>query len=349
MILKQPLNSGQKVLIIYDTRTGFVQKPAIFKEYQSIILNNISHKIPVFDCDGVKITGMECFWVPFQENLSQDEIRRLQHELISLQISAIESGTELGYEIPRKIKDVEVRKMAEENITRTQAIIKKIGFDPRDESWVETEMAITNRERNWYRFERENDAIFNNDWNTIISIFNKQYGDNISLNEAKILSKKRNRYILGAHMLRMSGNANKREWARVAKEFEIKHREIEERMNSWSQKHISNFPTVKTKKAIGFFFGPYYNRCIERAPRCFTDVNCNMVREGITLRVISFDPVSRCIRLDFPSVIREEIKGKDINNTPWIKDEPDYEFFVKPDEIKECLEIVSGDDLWDKT
>jgi hypothetical protein len=349
VILKQALNPEQKVLIIYDTHAGFVQKPAIFKEYQSIILNNISHRIPVFDCNGVKITGTECFWIPFQKNTSQDEIRRLQCELVPLQISAIEASAELGYEIPRKIKDVEVKKMAEENITRTQAIIKKLGFDPRDESWIESEMAITNRERNWYRFERENDAIFNNSWDGIVSTFNKQYGDNISLNEAQILSKKRNRYILGAYMLRMSGNANKREWAKSAKEFEIRHRDIEKRMNDWSQKHINNFPTVKTKKPIGFFFGPYYNQCIERAPRYFSDVNCNMIKEGTTLRVISFDPVSRCIRLDFPLVVREDIKGKDGNNTPWIKNEPDYEFFVKPDEIEECLEIVSGDDLWLET
>ena len=331
------LERNQKVLIIYNTTIGFTSDLATFKEYRRTKVGKVSHETPVFQCGDKEITGLECFWIP--DGVSPEEVERVQKTLIPLQVKALEMGLRLGYEIPEKIRDPEIRKMAQENVDKMEVIIKKFGFDPRDESWIEAELAQTPRERNWFRFERENAAALSDNWDDIAVIFNKQFGDKVSTDEARILSKKRMRYLLGAFHMRMSGLKDRKQWIKEARDFEKTPREREQRMREWSEAHRDKFPIVKTKKEVSFFFGPYFNECIENIPQVFTDIECKKIKPGVPLRVVSYDPEIKFIRLDFLADVRKIIKGED-DPEPWIKDKADYDIWLKPEEIETHLEVL---------
>jgi hypothetical protein len=336
---RRRLEPGQEVLIVYTEKIGFTEEKAIFKRYELVPFGETKVSVPIFDYQNEELSGLECFWIFPDDIRSPEKLQQLQYELISVQLKALEVAHELNYEIPLKIKDRKIRKMAQQSQENLQSLIQKLGFDPRDESWIETELAETERETNWFRFERENALIFTDDWDDMTQVFNQRYADTISVEQAKNMSKKRMRYILGAYHTRMGGNADRGDWKKAARNFEKKHRDRENRMLTWTLAHKDRFPLVKAKKPIRFFTGPFFAQISEKVPHLFTDTLFNRVKEGTVLRILSYDPLDKYIRLDFPDKIRELIRGSK-DEKPWLKDKSDYDMWVKPEEIKTHLEFL---------
>lgn len=320
---------------------GFVEKQGTFQHYRKIQIGNVSQQIPFFIVDNKELSGLDCFWVLPDDVNSHDDIIRMQKDIISLQITALEISYAKGYDIPIKVKDKEIEKMAHENIERMNSLIQKLGFDPRDESWIENDLALSDREKNWFAFERENGLMFSQNWDDIITVYNNQYSDYISVEEAKNLSKKRMRYILGAYHLRIKGNPNRSEWKQASIEFEQYHRGIENRILDWSNEKKGKFPIVRTKDSIRFWPGPYFHECIEKIPQLFTNTNCSYIKKGIVLRVVGYDAQTNHIRLDFTEDNAKLIRGRTIEK-PWIKDSADYDMWVMPEEIEEKLEFLES-------
>lgn len=337
--MRRKLSPGQEVFIIYDQEVGFTEDHATFIRYESKPIGETVHQIPVFQRKDKLISGLECFWILTTDVKTKDSLHLLQYELISVQLKAIEIAEETGYELPIKIRDRKLKQMALDNASKLESVIKKLGFDPRDESWIESELAENDREAKWFKFERENGLIFAEKWDDIVSTFNTQNQESLSLEQAKNLSKKRMRYILGAYQTRMQGNPSKQDWRDAAKSFEKKHRERENRMLSWTLSRKDRFPLVKAKKPIRFFAGPFFSEISELVPHLFTDTHFNMIKSGIILRVISYDPQDKHIRLDFTEEIRTLIH-KNPDPEPWKKDTADYDIWLKQDEIDSCLEFL---------
>ncbi len=155
------------------------------------------------------------------------------------------------------------------------------------------------------------------------------------------MSKKWYRFILGSHNVRVTGDKDREKWKQQSRDFEKTHRERESRMRKWSSDHVNHFPHVRVRKPINFFAGPYFNECIERIPQLFTDANCNWIKAGNILRVISYDTKLKYIRLDFTEDIHRIIKGK-VDPVPWTKDGPDYDMWLKPEEIETHLDILEN-------
>lgn len=219
-------------------------------------------------------------------------------------------------------------------------VIKQFGFNPNDESWIESVLAKTNREKNWFKFERENATeVVSNDWSKIVAQFNTQYKDQISVEDAKMLSKKRMRYVLGSYNTRVNGNANQSDWEKAATEFEKYHRDRDNRMLTWSLIHKNDFPIARVKKEIVFWCGPYFHQFLEKTPHLFVNLRCNSIKTGVMLRIVAYDPVDKHIRLDFASDIRTLVTGID-NPSPWIKDTSDYEFMLKPEDVELHLDLI---------
>ncbi len=338
MLKRRRLSSEQEVIIIYD-KTGFVEKPATFVRYERVAVGKANHEVPVFDYDDKKITGLDCFWILPTDAKNPDKIQKLQYNLLRTQVAALEIGKKSGYDVPQKIKDAEIRKMAEENTHRRESLIAKFGFDPSDTSWIEVDLASTTRERNWFRFERENNLALSDKWDDMVEVYNNQFEDNITIDEAKQLSRKWYRFILGSHNVRITGDKDKEKWKQQARGFEKTHREREVRMRKWSMNHADHFPHVRARKPINFFAGPYFNECIERAPQIFTDTSCTWIKEGNILRVISYDTELKYIRLDFTEDIHKLIRGE-VDPQPWKKDGPDYDMWLKPEEIETHLDVL---------
>ena len=325
--------------MVYHKELGFVEKSAYFQKYKRIIIGESEHDIPIFECDDEEINGLDCFWVLPSDVKNSEQVKRIQRELIQVNITALEISKKAGYEMPNKMNDPLMNKTADKKIAQMEVLVSKFGFDPRDEQWIETELATTKRERNWFKFETENGIVFSSNWDDLVTVYNHQFNDNISIEEAKELSKKRMRYVLGAYNTRIAGNGNIQDWKKSAEEFEKFHRKREERMLNWTHSKNGKFPLVRVKKEIVFWPGPYFDRCIEKIPQLFTSISCNNIKIGTMLRVISYDPKDRYIRLDFLPDIRELIKPNS-NEHPWIKDKADYDIWVKPEEIDDCLEII---------
>lgn len=333
------LETGQEILIVYNKQIGFTEDKAIFLRYEPTRIGETTHNIPIFEWNDQELSGLDCFWVLPGDLRSPQMLQRLQYELISVQLKALEFAHELDYELPVKIKDRKLKEMAENSQAKLKTVINKLGFDPRDESWIEEELAGNDRESNWFRFERENSLIFTEKWDDIVGIFNNQFKEDISVEQAKNMSRKRMRFILGAYHTRIRGNPKKEDWRDAAREFEKKHRERENRMLTWTLAHKDRFPIVKVKKPIRFFAGPFFTKISERAPHLFTDATFSFIKVGIVLRVLSYDPQDKYIRLDFPEEIRSLIHEK-IDNEPWVKDSSDYDMWIKSEEIDAHLELL---------
>ena len=336
MLKQRRLLSGQEIIIIYD-KTGFIEKTAYFNKYEYIQINKVNHEIPVFDYNDKKITGLDCFWILPNDVKDINTIHNLQYNLLKIQVEISKISNKLGYNIEPKIKDKEIKKMAKKELDREQHIIAKLGFDPTDTSWIENELSTTTREKKWFHFEREYTLDRYNKWDDMINIYNNQFEDNISIEEAKSLSKKWYRFILGSYNIRFSGEQNKEKWKQQAKEFEKNHREREIRMKEWTAKHIEHFPHVRTKKQISFFIGSYFNECVEKIPQLFTDVNCNWLKPGNILQVVSYDPKLKFIKLDFTDDIIKIIKNtsSDVNAS-------DYDIWLKPENVETHLEFLES-------
>jgi len=337
---RRKLDPKQEVTIIYDVEIGFVQEPATFLEYRSVQIGDNLHTVPVFRYRDREITGLECFWILVSDARSLDEIHRLQYELIPTQMVVTQIPEQMGYNVPTKIKNKEITKMATEKTEQKAALIKKFGFDPTDDSWIENDLAQTTNEKKWFKFERENRLIFNDNWDEIVEKFNRINQVSLTVEDTKSLSKKRMRYILGAHNLRYRGDKDKKRWISEARQFEQMHRDRENRMITWTNEHKDRFPLARTKKPIRFFTGPYFNECAEKAPSVFEDAGCQQVKAGIVLRVVSYDPQDKYIRLDFTEDIRQLIKGEEIAPRPWVRESLDYDFWVKPSEVESHLEFL---------
>ena len=337
---KQWLNRDDKVIIIYKKSVGFTKEPAKLKEYRSIEVNGTPFQTPVFeDNNENEILGIDCFWVLSSLLKDDKHLQYLQKEILRVQQSVLEISELEGYNIPSKVADKEIEKMATDNVQITKSLIQKFGYDPRDEKWIEDELAHTLREKNWFRFERENGAIFANKWEDIVTVYNQKYHDSISIDNAKEISKKRMRYILGSHQIRFSGKSDKKEWVMDSRSFEKKHRDIEQRMIEWSLSHKLKFPLARVKKPVQFDCGSYFNQCIEKIPHVFTEANCRFIKESIVLRIVSYDKQSGYIRLDFTEDVRLIITGK-VSETPWIKEDGDYDIKIYPIEVDTSLEIL---------
>lgn len=340
MLKRRRLTPGTEIVLIYDTNLGFIQQSARFKEYRSIIINTAEHDIPIFERKGPEITGLECFWLLAKE-ADAVHIERIQRELIDLQIKALEIGKLKNYVIPEKIKDKEIRLMAEQKTKLRAEMIEKMGYDPLDYSWLERELAETPLEKKWFKYQRDNNGGFTDDWTSTIEKFNSTYKEAITINEAFDLTKKWKRFIIGAWNTISSQNANIEDWKTAAHKFESHHRDIETRMTKWSKEHEGKYPLVKVKKPVMFQAGPYFNECIERVPKLFVNKYCSLVEIGVVLRVISYDPKEKFIRLDFTPDVREKIKPGVPENEPWRPLHADYIIYVMPDEIADHLEILS--------
>jgi hypothetical protein len=342
MLKRRRLSADQKVIIIYNKAIGFVREEGTFQGYRRIMIHETSHEIPVFKCGNREVTGLECFWVLPSDVQDEKHLERMQKELLDVQVRALEVGKNYGYFVPSKIIDRELEQMAQENHDRKQALIQKFGFDPFDESWVEKELAENDQERNWFKFERENGLMFAARWDEIIKVFNQHFEDSIDIETAKTLSKKRMRYLLGAYMTRTSGNPDPSDWKKAAVEFEQAENKREKRMISWTEQHKGNFPIARLKRESPFWYGPYFNQCIEAIPHVFVTPDCKELKKGTMLRVLSYDPEEHFICVDFLPDIRQRIKGENDPNqeTPWKKDGPDYEIPIGPNQVESHLEFL---------
>lgn len=332
---------GDEVVLIYDVEVGFIKQSAVFKEYRIIQYNDIDHKIPVFQRLNSEITGLECFWIPAL-GATDEIIENTQKELIGLQVKVLELAKIEGINIPEKIKDDEIRKMAENNLNFRQALIDKIGYDPLDYSWVEKELAENETEKKWFQFQREHDTEFAGDWDQTAADFNKQFNIDILPFEAFNLAKKWKRYILGAWNTIRSQNLDIESWKTAAIKFEKVHRERDSRMELWSSKHEKDLPLAKVKIPVDFFPGPYYNACVERVPKLFTNTNCSLIRSGVVLKITSYDPKDRYISLDFTNDVRNIIKPGVLSKKVGEALIPDYVISVCPDDIEDRLEILGS-------
>jgi len=335
---RRKLEPKQEVLIVYNSEIGFTEDKAIFSRYEQVSTGETTIDIPIFECNNSDLSGLECFWI-LPGDIRPDKIQNFQYELISMQLKAMDVGHELGYEVPLKIKDRKLKEMAKQSQDNLKHLIQKLGFDPRDESWIERDLAETKRESNWFQFERENAIMFMEKWDDMTEVFNQRFADTVSVEQAKNMSKKRMRFILGAYHIRMTGNSTKEDWKKAAFSFEKKHRDRENRMLAWTMAYKDRFPLVK--KSIKFFAGPFFARISEKVPHLFTDTLFNRIKTGTVLRVISYDPVQKYIRLDFTKEIRELIHGS-IDDTPWLKDKSDYDMWLKPESIDDHLEFLES-------
>lgn len=317
------LTPNQQIVIIFAKNLGFVELPAIFIEYKD--------NYPIFKSGDTLYSGEDIFWLR-KEHATPENILKYQKLSIKMQVEALVSSKELNIPVPNKFLDKDIQLMADEKFERINNLIKKLGFDPRDDSWIES-IAETTRQRNWFKFEREINTIPPEGWENAAVMFNKRYGDTITDNDAKELSKKRMRFIMGAYNVRMSGNSNRTDWMTLARSFELKHRKREERMEEWTKKHAHHFPLVRTKQPVEIYSGPYYHKMIESIPQLFVDKKFDKIRQDVVLQVVAYDPQDRYIRLDFTEDVRYTILG---NEKPEVK----YEFILHPSELDEALEIL---------
>jgi len=338
---RRRLQKGQEVLIVYIRRQGYVRKKGQFLRYERVPFGTVTHETPVFQYDDKEISGLDCFWVLPDDKLDIDDI---QKSIIDVQIKALQLGHELGYHMPNKLTDKKVEEVAKQQVTK---LSDKLGFDPTDQSWIETDLAVTEREQKWFRFERTSDLSFmqllhTGSWNDIITLYNQKFGDDIELEQAKKLSLKRMRYIFGSNIPRLAGNSDRNAWKEAARKFEERHRKIEDRMRSWAESKEGRFPKVKTKKEMRFYPDPYFNECVEKIPHYFTDLQCNVIRPGSELRIVAYDPESKYLKLDFPADICQLIKPQADPDKPWISDGADYVFMVDKDSVSDYLEFLEN-------
>lgn len=339
---RRHLVPGEEVILIYDVEAGFIQQSARFKEYRSIIYNERKHEVPVFKRANSEITGLECFWVKPSDIGNDAQILELQRELIDLQLQAFKAGVITNAKVPEKIRDKEIQQMAQDFAAFRATLVQKMGYDPLDYSWVEKELAETPIERKWFKFQRERKGSFDDNWGNTAKLFEDTSHEQITPEEAFDLSRKWKRYIIGAWNTISSKNSNIEDWKTAAKKFEKHHRDIETRMMQWSMAHREQYPLAKVKSPVVFQHGPYFNECIERVPKLFTDATCFHLRPGVVLEVVSYDPKEHYIRLDFTEDIRKKIKPEVPRNDPWRPMKADYVIYVPPDQVSEQLEFLGS-------
>jgi hypothetical protein len=338
---RRKLTSGDEVVLIYDVNIGFIQQSATFKEYRSIIYNKTRHEIPVFNRKDSEITGLECFWLKLSD-VDDARIEQIQRELIDLQLTAFKIGDITNSKVPEKIYDKEIRTMAKQHAEFRKSLVKKLGYDPLDYSWVEKELAETPVEKLWFKFQRERGGSFDDNWKQHAKDFREYSHKEIDPEEAFDLALKWKRYLLGAWNIIAAQNADMEAWKTAAKKREKYHRDSETRMMEWSMGHKDNYPLAKVKSPVLFQHGPYFNECLENVPKLFVNATCYKLRKDVVLEVVSYDPEEKYIRLDFTSDVRNKIKPGIPQNDPWRPMRADYVIHVSPDDIDEQLEFLGS-------
>ncbi len=335
---KRFLNAGDAVIVIYLRDRGYVQIPAVFREYRPVEINGFRHDLPIFTAENTEIRGDQCFWVKATDIKNSREIAIIQRNLVKLQYEASYRALVHGFSIPQKIEDKELYAMAQQNAAATKEYIQRFGINPLEEEWIEKELALDEMEKLWFRYEREHASELQNGWQAYLDGFNTASNSGLSLEEAQALSKKYHRLILGAFWVRRQGIKDVQEWKRKALEFEAKHRRREGRMQLWYRAHIGKWPVVYTRRPVTFYPGPYFSECIERVPQVFETPHCNQVKAGVSLQVLAYDPEDHYISLDFMPEIAERIRGKP-QTYLWQKAEPDYLIIVPPAQLPTHIEV----------
>lgn len=216
-------------------------------------------------------------------------------------------------------------------VQRRKSIIDTKGYDPADDSWVEELLANGVKELAWFRFVREKSLPKHTQ--ELIEEFKKLYSIEITMNESVELSKKRMRYLMGAAKSRWQDDSTQTTWISSAKEFESKHRAIEERMKAWTESRKGDYPFVVNKLPLRFWAGQWMQQCLIKIPELFADTTCSHIKEGILLKVYGYDPETKHIDIDFSDEIRNRLVGKLAR-----KSEDWYVIFSHPSSIKEELD-----------
>ena len=320
------LNFGDKVIIIWTKKNGFIELEGIFEKYQK--------EDPIFLTSKGVVLGTESFWLLKSQIKSPDDIKHYQNLLLPLQSRILEISRELNIPPVVKIRHKEIDKLNQQNIKsryHLESFIRKYGFDPTDESWVEKYLAENDIEKKWFEYVRLTKPHFLNQ--EMIDIFNHKYKENINLDMGKELIKKRVRYIFGAFKIRYQGVNNVDEWTKAAKEFEKDFSDRDKRMEGWSKSRNGKFPYVTVVKPIEFWSGTMLMQCIEKIPDVFTNPDCNFIKPGVSLEVNSYDPETHWIHLDFTPDIRERLTGKKER-----EESNPYAIVLHPNDIEEFLD-----------
>jgi len=304
---KTELQKGQKVIIIWTKKHHFVELEGTFVAYVKSVY---SKDTPLFITKVGDITGESCFWILKEQVRSKKELLYYQNMIIPLQIKMANQANKEGIHFVEKIKYKEVQKMAKEKIeqhNRFKNFIRKYGFDPTDDSWLEAHMAENETERKWFSFTREQNMPLITE--ELASVFNSEQAEKISYEQALEMTKKKIRYALGSKIIRMKGESNIDKWKEDALAFERQFKAREERMAEWARTNEKKERHVKTLKPVEFWYGNILMRCIEKIPDIFTSPDCEHIKPGVELDVLEYDPVEKWIKLDFLPAVKEQLKA----------------------------------------
>ena len=301
------LKQGDKVVIVWTKNDQFTQQDAVFQSY---VKGRISETTPLFLLKNENILGEDCFWL-LKKNIKQSsDIAKYQQMIEPMQVAAYEMAAKAGQPPIDKLKKKEITQLGKERaarVNRFQRFIDKFGFDPTDETWIEEHLAKDETERKWFTFVREHGITSHSEDG--IGLFNKKEKENITLNDAKKMTKKRMRYVLGSFNIRYQGENDIEKWKKDAIAFEEKFESREQRMAEWTKKQRNQFPIVTTLKPIEFWSGTMFAKCLEKIPHVFTSPDCEYIKAGVSLEVRGYDPQEKWIDLDFTPDVREMLTG----------------------------------------
>jgi len=301
---ERTLQLGDKVVIIWTRKHHFVELDG---EFQSYVKGVLSDDTPLFKTKFGDFTGETCFWIDAKRVKSSNDVTYFQSLLMPLQVELAYAARKAGQTFHNKIDYKEVKALTEKkkiNADKLNHFVNTHGFDPLDDSWIEAQMVTNELERKWFEFTRIHKMPIITEG--FVELFNKEYAEKLSRDDALSLTVKKVRYILGAQILRYKGVSNPEELKKAALEFEKKFSKQDERMSEW-RKTKKGIRTVKTNKPIEFWAGNCLMKCIEKIPQIFLSPECEYIKPGIELEVIGFDPYEKWIKLDFMPNIREQL------------------------------------------
>jgi len=329
-MFRRPLNPGDQVIIIWSKDKGNIRQEATFVKYTKGI---IAEDTPLFVASSEYFLGENCFWLRPKHVKKSSDIVKYQKLLHSLQLRTLEMAEKTNQQFVSKISDNGISEKQQEikaNVKKMKQFIEKYGFDPTDESWIERHLASTPLEEKWFQFTRlQKMPVINEE---IVTLFNEQNKENITLRDALKMTAKKVRYIFGSMDIRYRGENRVDKWKQAAIDFEKKFIDREERMRNWALSRNGNFPFVTTLKPVEFWPGNMFYQCIERIPDIIFSPDCTHIKAGITLEVFGFDPQDKWIDLDFTEDIRERLTGKKERAKT-----STYSIIVRPNELSMSL------------
>jgi hypothetical protein len=327
------LNQGDEVFIIWTSKLNFIKIDGVFLSY---IDGKIIDKTALFSTKHGNITGEECFWVLKKRIKKESDILKYQKKIIPLQMVSSIVSYDFGISVLDKIKCKELNKMAQEKISNKEKLkqfITRYGFNPFDDSWMENYLTNNEIEKQWFKFTRDRDFLYPEQ--KIVDFFNNENNTNITVEEAKKMTIRKMRYILGSTNIRQQGNPIVEEWKKKAIGYEKKFSDRDKRMDEWVKSKNGILPWVTTKEPLEFWKGTYFLKCLEKIPHVFTSPDCDFIKSGVALEVKKYDPIDKWIHLDFTPDIKEKLLGTKTDI------ETDYAIIVVPNNIKSCLENIN--------